>query len=754
MGAVTCPACGRDHPADTATCAHCGAALPRPCRRCGRTNTTDGNFCSHCGAPLRDAVAARRPAAQPRSYTPNHLAQKILTSRGALEGERKQVTVFFADVKESMQLAERVDPETWHRIIDRFFAILADGIHRFEGTINQFTGDGVMALFGAPLAYEDHAQRACHAAILLREQVRRYGREIKRSLGLTFAVRMGINSGEVIVGAIGDDLRMDYTAQGHTVGLAARMQQIAEVGEVYLTADTAGLVSSFFEVRPVGKVRVKGVRGPVRTFVLVDAQPVRTRLEAVRARGFSRLVGRADEVAVLEGALSRAVSGYGQVVGVVGDPGVGKSRLCQEAVDRWRTQGVVIAEAHCPAHGKALPYVALADLLRSFFGIGPDDRPTVSRRRIRLRLRSLRPALTEDLPLVLDLLNLSDPKRPLPPLDAGARRERLCVFLRRLVQTQSASEPSVLLIDDAHWLDAESDTVLADLVDAVGWTRTLLLLNFRPDYSAAWMGLPYYQPLHVSPLDPAASDALLHELVGEEPALAAVCAAIKARAEGNPFFIEEIVQSLIDQGVLRRERAARHAGAAVENVRVCLARPVAEIRIPATVQSVLAARIDGLPEPAKEVLQTAAVIGKRFSEAVLQVTLAADSPSSGEPSDKAPAPRQPGTEAEVAQALRILQRAHLVRKESADADDAYAFKHALTQEVAYTSQLQETRARKHAAVARALEAAHADRLGEYAALLAHHWAAANEPYEAHLWRRRAALRVTAITLRRDRTRRS
>ena len=701
---------------------------------------------------LASATSPEYPITNPRSYTPNHLVDKILSSRSALEGERKQVTVFFVDVKESMHLAERVDPEVWHRIMDGFFAILADGIHRFEGTINQFTGDGAMALFGAPIAHEDHAQRACHAALHLREQVRLYAQELKRTRGLTFAVRMGLNSGEVIVGTIGDDLRMDYTAHGHTVGLAARMQQIADVGGIYLTEQTGTLVSSFFELEAVGRIRIKGVREPVRTFALVEARPIRNRLEASRARGFSQFVGRADEVAVLEAALSRAVSGHGQVVGVIGAPGVGKSRLCQEAVDRWRAEGMAVAEAHCPAHGKSLPSVVLLDLLRSFFGITADERPTVSRRRVQSRLRRLHRGLDAELPLLLDSLNLPDPKRPLPPLDAGTRRERLFALMCRLVQTRSAKEPTVLLIDDVHWIDHESDAFLEQLVEAVGWTRTLLLLNFRPDYSAEWMRASYYQPLQLLPLSADATDALLGQLVGDDPSMSAVSAVIRERAEGNPFFIEEIVQSLVDQGVLVRERVRRPDGTRERMIRVRLTRPVAEIRIPATVQSLLAARVDSLPESAKHVLQAAAVIGKRFSEPVLRLALATDTTPSDQPPEATTVASPRYSDAELTAALGTLQHADLIRSEASEVHTAYAFKHPLTQEVAYHSQLQETRARKHEAVARAVEVVHADRLGEHAALLAHHWAAANKRYEAQLWRGRAALRVTTIQIRRERVR--
>ena len=675
--------------------------------------------------------------AQPRAYTPNHLAEKILKSRSALVGERKQVTVLFVDVKDSMHLAERVGPETWHRILDRFFAILADGIHRFEGSINQFTGDGVMALFGAPIAHEDHAQRACHAALHVCELIRLFAHDLQRDHGLSFAVRMGLNSGEVIVGAIGDDLRMDYTAQGHTVGLAARMQQIAGAGTVFLTEHTAGHVSSFFTLAPVGRIRVKGVRAPVRTFALVDAKPVRTRLQAAHARGFSRFIGRADEVAVLEAALSHALAGHGQVVGVVGDAGVGKSRLCREIVDRWRREGVSVAEAHCPAHGRSLPFLVLVDLLRSFFGIPPADRPTASRRRIRMHLRRLRRALEDELPLLSDVLGCADPKRPLPPLDQDTRRERLFACVCRLVQTRSALDPTVLLIDDVHWIDGESNALLAHLVEAVGWTRTLLLLNFRPDYAAPWMNVSYYQQVPLAPLPPEAADALLRELIGSDPALAGVGAAITARAEGNPFFIEEIVQSLIDEGIFVRHRRSRRSTSPTGNAAVRLTRSVDEIRIPATVQSLLAARIDRLTEPAKQVLQTAAVIGKRFSQPVLQLALGPETAA-----------------ADLTHSLNALERADLVHSESSDRLAEYGFKHPLTQEVAYTSQLQETRAHTHAAVAQALEVVHADRLGEVAALLAHHWEAANQRAQAQLWRWRATLRVTSIQTRRATPKRS
>jgi class 3 adenylate cyclase len=324
---MRCSSCGSENREGRKFCAECGATLSLACAACGASNQPGERFCGECGKPLVAASKPGPPLPDPRSYTPKHLAEKILKSRSALEGERKQVTVLFADVKGSMEIAEQLDPDEWHGILDKFFSILTDGVHRFEGTINQYTGDGVMALFGAPIAHEDHARRACYAALYLRDELRRYADDLRHKSALNFSVRMGMNSGDVVVGKIGDDLRMDYTAQGHTVGLAARMEQLAESGRAYLTEETAKLVSGFFRVRDLGPFELKGVSASVRVYELEGVSALRTSIEVSRSRGFSRFVGRADEMAALEAALGRAIEGNGQVIGVVAHLGFGKSRL-------------------------------------------------------------------------------------------------------------------------------------------------------------------------------------------------------------------------------------------------------------------------------------------------------------------------------------------------------------------------------------------------------------------------------------------
>jgi len=679
------------------------------CAACGHANRPSAKFCEECGSRLATAAGRRAAAREPRAYTPNHLAEKILTTRAALEGERKQVTVVFADVKGSMDLAAQVDPEEWHRILDQFFAILAEGVHRFEGTINQFTGDGIMALFGAPIAHEDHAHRACNAALDLVEALAVFAAELRRERGLNFSVRMGLNSGEVVVGRIGDDLRMDYTAQGHTVGLAARMESLAEPGRVYLTEHTAALVEGFFRLDDLGLFTVPGAREQLRVFALAGRGSLRTRFDASRARGLSRFVGRDEETGVLDEALARAMDGTGQAVGVVAEPGVGKTRLCWEFVERCRARGITVHEAHAVPHGRSVPYLVALELARSYFGISPEDGERTARRKIAGTLVLIDPDLGGALPLVFDFLGVPDPGRPSPPLEPAARQRELAAVMRRLVGALSRREPIVTLVEDLHWIDGGSETFLKNLVDGLDDTRALLLFNFRPEYAAGWLARrPAYREVALRPLDAAATRALIDELLGTHPSLARLAEQIAARTAGNPFFLEEVVRTLVESGRLRGARGALR-----------LVGPAEDIEIPATVRDVLAARIDRLAEREKTVLGTAAVVGREFPRNVLARV-------AGLP------------ERELAAALDALVQAEFLDERSPATGADFAFTHPLTQEVAYRMQLSERRAVVHAAVARAILVVEAERLDERAALLAHHYECAGDPIEAAQWSQRAA----------------
>ena len=715
---MRCAGCEQENREGRKFCAGCGAPLAVACPACGTANQPGEKFCGECGTAVQGSGSrAQGPGGpepgilnpEPRSYTPKHLADKILQSKSALEGERKQVTVLFADVKGSMELAEQLDPEEWHTILDRFFQILTDGVHRFEGTVNQYTGDGIMALFGAPVAHEDHAQRACYAALHLRDAVREYANEVRVRLGVPFGVRIGLNSGDVVVGRIGDDLRMDYTAQGHTVGLAQRMEGLAESGHVCLSEHTARLVQGYFQLQDLGRTRVKGVNEPVGLFDLEGVGPFRTRLDRSRARGLSTFVGRDSEMELLEAALQQAVAGHGRIVGVMAAAGVGKSRLCFEFTERCRARGIPVYEAHCPAHGRTVAHLPILELLRGYFGLVDGDSARAAREKIAGRLLLLDRTFETALPLVWDFLRVPDPERPVEELDASVRQQQLNDFTRRLVRARSEREPAVLFFDDLHWIDPASDAFLAQLVEATRGTRTLLLGNFRPEYRADWMQRSDYQQLPLTPLGGEAIRALLGQMLGPDPSVAELPAVIEARTAGNPFFTEEVVASLIEA-----ERLVGAPGA------YRLVGSAAQVQIPSTVQSVLAARIDRLAEREKSVLQTAGIIGKNFARPLLAQIIEAHG-------------RSPLHAADLDGALRLLCDLDFLFERALYPVAEYAFKHPLTHEVAYGSQLQERRRAVHGALARALEGA-----GEPPALLAHHWDEAGEIEPAVHWHREAA----------------
>ena len=675
-------------------------------------------FCDGCGVLLAPPGAAGPGPARfavPESYTPKHLAEKILTSKSALEGERKQVTVLFADLKGSMELLADRDPEEARKILDPVLERMMEAVHRYEGTVNQVMGDGVMALFGAPLAHEDHAVRACYAALRMQESVKRYAVERQRVEDIPIHVRIGLHSGEVVVRSIGSDLHMDYTAVGQTTHLAARMEQAALPGSILVTADTMRLAEGFVTVKSLGPLAIKGLSEGVDAYEVIGAGTARTRFQAAAARGLTRFVGRGDELTALDAGLRRALDGHGLAMGVVGAAGVGKSRLCQEFVERCRSRSLPVVEVHCLSHARTAPLGVLRELLRGALGVNQDAEPDLARERISERLVALDPSLVDALPLAHDLLAVSDPSSAEPAGGPLAQERAVAGLLRRLLRARGAAGAFVVHLDDAHWIDPQSERLLAELADVASTTRALLLLNFRPEFHAAWMGRSYYQQLSVAPLGREATREMINGLLGYDPSVVELGELIRGRTQGNPFFIEEVVQALAASGALAGERGAYR-----------WTRSAADLEVPATVQALLAARVDGLAENDKLVLQTAAVIGKRFSERVLRHIV-------GLPTG------------EVDGSLATLERAEFIHGET---ETEYVFHHPLTQEVAYGSQLLERRVALHAAVARALEEVFADRLGERAALIAHHWEQARRPAQAARWRRLAALRVARIQPRR------
>ncbi len=613
----------------------------------------------------------------------------------------------FADVSGSMDLAEHQDPEEWRKIMQRFFSILADAVTKFEGTVDKFTGDGIMAVFGAPIAHENHAQRACYAALQMLDDVSDYAAELRRGPGLNFSTRIGINSGEVVAGAIGEG-DGDYTAIGHTVGLAQRMEALAEPGKAYVTEHTAELATGFLDLEDLGKFEIKGASQPVRVFELAGIGEAHSRLDLSRERGFSSFVGRAREMAALRTALDGAKRGEGGAIGLVAEAGVGKSRLCHEFAQSCRAEGLEVFEAQAQSHGTTTPFMPVLQMLRAFFGIGEREAEQIAREKIAGRALLLDPGFAKDLPLMFDFLGVPDPDRPVAQLSAEARQRALGQIVCRLVNAPSRRRTLVLVVEDLHWIDEGSNALLGDLVTSIEGTNTLAVLNFRPEYSPPWGHAASYRAISLEPLAGEDTRELLRDLAGEDPSLDGLDEPIHERTQGNPFFIEEIVRELAEAGHLEGERGAYR-----------LTRPIEDAGVPVTVQAVLAARIDRLDPAAKQLLQVASVVGKEVGGRALGMTA--------------------GLERErIDPVLCELIEAGFLYEAELYPERVLAFRHPLTREVAYGTQLADGRAATHAAAARAMIELEPDRLDELAALVADHMEAGGEALEAARWSARAA----------------
>lgn len=697
-----CPDCKHDNPAASRFCNNCGSALPLACAQCAHHNPATARFCNQCGHDL--SAPKQADARAPGSYTPRHLSERILTSRSALQGERKRVTVLFADVKGSTEIAEAVGDEEWHEILDRFFAILSHGVHRYEGTVNQYTGDGIMALFGAPIAHEDHALRACKAALDMQAELRRYADELRISKGLNLSVRTGINSGEVVVGKIGDDLRMDYTAKGQTVNLAARMEQIAEPGRIYLTSYTASQIAGYVRLRDLGGLPIKGLSEPVKVFELEGHGAAKTRLDVSRARGLSHLVGRTRELEQLEQALQQALAGQGRSIAVVGDGGIGKSRLCYELLERARTRNIAVYSATGVPYANAVPLYPVLGLLRSFFAIEEQDSAIEQRRKIAGTLALMGHDCRESLQLLFEYLDVAEADATPSAVPAEQRQQHLFEMICETLPGQT----SIILIEDLHWADAASEAFVQALSQAISNSRSLLVLNYRPDYQDAWLAGQAHQRIALQALGTAEVAQLIDQLLGPEAALGAARAQLCKQAAGNPFFVEEAVRSLAEQGYLSGSSGAYQPGRTLDSV-----------VIPDSVQGLLAARIDRLEDADKDVLAHAAVIGKSFSATRLQQLMSIP--------DEA-----------LTRSLQTLQYGDFIQP--AECPQDYDFYHPLTQEVAYRSQLRERRADIHARLAQTIEAELDGREhDERSVLLAHHWERAGDHAKATQWQLQAAL---------------
>jgi len=479
---------------------------------------------------------------------------------------------------------------------------MMDAVHRFEGTVNQVLGDGIMALFGAPIAHEDHALRACYAALAMQDALRRFAEEVRRTQGLEVQLRVGLNSGDVVVRTIGNDLHMDYSAVGQTTHLAARMEQLATPGTIHLPAATLRLVEGLIRVTSLGPMPIKGLPVPVEVFELLGVAPMRRRLQAAIARGLTRFIGREQELAVLRQTLAQAGQGQGQLVALLGEAGVGKSRLVYECVHGHATQSWRVLESASVSYGRATPYFSVIDLLKRYAHLDDADDVRTIRAKVTGQVLMLDEALQDTLPTLLALLDALPDDSPFHQLDPAQRRQRTLTALKRVLLRESQVQPLLLVVEDLHWIDTETQTLLDSLVESLPTAQILLLVNYRPEYQHSWGSKTYYTQLRLDPLPPASAAAVLQALLGDDPSLAPLTSLLITRTVGNPFFLEESVRTLVEAGVLVGAMGTYR-----------LAQPLHSIEVPATVLTVLAARIDRLPPDAKYLLQTAAVIGTEVS---------------------------------------------------------------------------------------------------------------------------------------------
>jgi class 3 adenylate cyclase len=687
---MECPKCQFENREGVKFCEECGATFELRCPNCKTKIPLGRKFCGECGFKLTEPSQA--PAidySAPQSYTPKFLADKILTSRSSLEGERKLVTVLFADVAKYTSMSEKLDPEEVHQIMDGAFKILMDEIHKYEGTINQFTGDGVMALFGAPVSHEDHAQRACYAALSIQKALGAYGEKIGKDTGVEFKMRVGLNSGPVIVGAIGDDLRMDYTAVGDTTNLGSRMESLARPGTILVSGNTHRLARDFFKFESLGKIEVKGKKEPQEAFELIKSGEVETRIGASVAKGLTRFVGRKNSMAALLDAFDKVKSGAGQVVGLLGEAGVGKSRLLLEMRNMLPEGEYTYLEGQCLQYGGSMPYLPVLDILRTYLDTKEGDREFLIKKKMEEKILDLE-KLKGVIPPFQSLLSLKVDDEDFSKLEAKEKREKTFEALRDLMIRVSQEKPLVLTIEDLHWMDKTSEEFLGYLIGRLANTPIMLLLLYRPEYTHPWGSKSYYTKVGLDQLGTDSSSELVKAILEEGEAAPELTQLILNRAAGNPLFMEEFTHTLLENGSIERK-----------DEKYVLSGKASDIQVPDTIQGIIAARLDRLEDNLKRTMQVASVIGRDFAFRILQTIT--------------------GMREELKPYLLNLQGLEFIYEKNLFPELEYIFKHALTQEVAYNSLLLKRRKEIHARIGRAIEELYAERLEEFYEMLAYHY---------------------------------
>ena len=697
---MKCPKCQFDSPESAKFCGECGAKLEISCPQCGKGNSPGGKFCFNCGhnlsvlsaSPPKDLSFDEKIAKTQKSM-PKGITEKILSQRDKIEGERKQVTVMFCDMKGFTPLSEKIGSEAVYSLMDQVYEILLRKVHDYEGTVNKMTGDGIMALFGAPIALENAPQRAIQSAMAIHREMIRFNEKVKKETGdhPPVKMRIGIHTGRVVVGTLGNDLRIEFTAVGDTVNLASRMESLAEPGTTYVTGDTFQLTEGFFRFEALGEKEIKGKEKPVKVYQVISPSNRRTRFDVSAERGLTPFVGRERERELLLDGFERSREGRGQAVSIVSDAGIGKSRLLYEFRKAVANEEVTFLEGRCLSYSRNVAYHPIVDLLRANFDIQDHDADPEIRKKVERGLQVLRVDEASTLPYLLELLSVKDSGIDKILMSPEARKDRTQEALKRIVLKGSELRPLIMAIEDLHWIDKSSEDVLKELLASISAARVFLLFTYRPEFVHTWGSRSYHSQVTLNRLSNRESLELAAHVLGTKEMGKTLEELILEKTEGVPFFIEEFIKSLIDLNVIEQKDGAYR-----------LSKEIGQLVIPSTIQDVIMARVDSLPERAKEVLQAGSVIEREFPHKLIERIM-------GLP------------EKELLSHLSALKDSELLYERGVYPQSSYIFKHALTREVVYESILTGRKKKHHEEIGNAIEELYRDTLREYFEVLAEHY---------------------------------